>query len=62
MKTAALKTAGTIFGLVSILHWVRYFRDDEVIISGCTVPVYLSLIFGIIILILSIWMFVVAKD
>ncbi len=62
MKIVALKTAGTIFGVVSIFHWLRYFREDEVIVGGYTVPVYLSLVLGITILILSIWMFAAARD
>ena len=62
MKKAALNTAGTIFALVSIAHWVRYFRDDELVIGGYTVPVGLSLLAGAIILALSVWMFVAARD
>ncbi len=50
MKNAALYTAGTIFGLVSLAHLVRYFRADEVLIGGYSIPVLWSLILGVIIL------------
>ena len=62
VKNVALKTAGTIFGLVSVAHWVRYFREAEAIVGGYTVPVSLSLALGIIVLMLSIWMFAAARD
>ncbi len=62
MKKVALKSAGTIFGLVSIAHWVRYFRDYELVIGGYTVPVGLSLLAGAIIFALAVWMFVAARD
>lgn len=62
MKKVALNAAGTIFAIVSITHWVRYFREDEVIVSGYTVPLDLSLVLGALTLILAIWMFVAARD
>ena len=43
MKNAALYTAGTIFGMVSLAHRVRYFRAAEVLIGGYSLPVPWSL-------------------
>ena len=62
MKNIALKTAGIIFGIVSITHWARYFREVEIIVNGYTVHVFFSLIVGGVILALSVWMFVASRD
>ena len=62
MKNAALYTAGTIFGMVSLAHLVRYFRADEVLISGYSIPVPWSLILGLVILGLAGWMVAAARQ
>ena len=61
MKNAALYTAGTIFGMVSLAHLVRYFRADEVLIVGYSIPVPWSLILGLVILGLAGWMVAAAR-
>ena len=48
IKNAALYTAGTIFGMVSLAHLVRYFRADEVLNGGYSIPVPWSLILGLV--------------
>ena len=62
MKNLALYTAGTIFGLVSLAHLVRYFRADEVLIGGYSIPVLWSLILGVVILGLAAWMIAAARQ
>ncbi len=44
MPKAALYTAGTVFAVVSALHWVRYFLSSEITIAGTAFPVSGSLI------------------
>lgn len=61
MKKAPLITAGCIFTVVSVAHWVRYFQADEAIIAGYVVPVWWSLILGVGILALAVWMFLAAR-
>ncbi len=43
MPKAALYTAGTVFAVVSALHWVRYVLGSEVTIAGTAFPVPNSL-------------------
>ena len=62
MKNAALYIAGTIFGMVSLAHLVRYFRADEVLIGGYSIPVPWSLILGLVILGLAGWMVAAARQ
>lgn len=62
MKNTALYTAGTVFGLVSLAHLVRYFRADEVLIGGFSIPAVWSLILGVIILALAGWMVAAARE
>ena len=61
MKKAPLITAGYVFTVVSAAHWVRYFQADEAIIAGYVVPVWWSLILGVGILALAVWMFLAAR-
>jgi hypothetical protein len=57
MKDVALKFAGTIFLLVSIMHLLRFILRAEVVVAGFTVPLVSSLLGFIFALSLSIWMF-----
>jgi hypothetical protein len=56
MPKAALYTAGTVFAVVSALHWVRYFLETEIIIGGTVFPISGSLILGIVAAGLAAWM------
>jgi hypothetical protein len=56
MPKAALYTAGTVFAVVSALHWVRYVLGSEVTIAGTAFPVFGSLIGGIAAAVLAAWM------
>ena len=60
-KRIALQSAGTIFGLGSLAHLVRWLRADEIIVEGFTVPVGWSLIVALALLLLSAWMFWATK-
>jgi hypothetical protein len=61
MKNSALYTAAAVFGLVSLAHFVRFFCADEILISGYPIPVFWSLIAGIVVLALAGWMFAAAR-
>ena len=56
MPKAALYTAGVIFALVSVLHWLRYAQGSEVTIAGTAFPLSGSLIGGIVAAALAAWM------
>ncbi len=56
MAIQTLYTAATVFGLVSLLHWVRYFLRTEITVGSAAIPVSASLIFGIIAAGLAVWM------
>ncbi len=57
MPKSALCTAAAIFGLVSLLHWVRYFLGTELTIGSTVFPVTGSLILGVVAAVLAAWMF-----
>jgi len=57
MKNTALKVAGVIFLLVSIIHFLRVILKIEVIIAGYTLPIWFSILGFIFPLLLSLWMF-----
>ncbi len=60
MKTAALILAGIIFGIVSILQFVRFSKAWSIVIAQFTVPVQWSLYAGIFAGIVALLMFIAA--
>ena len=48
--------------MVSLAHLVRYFRADEVLIGGYSIPVPWSLILVLVILGLAGWMVAAARQ
>ena len=61
MKNAALYTSGVIFALVSLAHWVRFFQAAPVLIGDFQIPVFWSLVGGLITLGLAVWTIVAAR-
>jgi hypothetical protein len=57
MKGTALKVAGVIFLLVSVMHLLRVILKFEVIMAGFTLPIWFSIFGFIFSLLLSLWMF-----
>jgi hypothetical protein len=53
----ALKVAGIIFLLMSIMHLLRLLLKIEVTMAGFTVPLWFSVFGFLIALLLSLWMF-----
>ena len=58
----ALKAAGTVFLLVSVMHLLRVLLKFELIVAGYSVPVWLNLVGFVLSLLLSLWMFKSAKE
>lgn len=61
-KNTALLTAGFIFSLVALIHFLRLILGKEIIILGYLLPPSVSLIGFIVSLLLAIWMFRARKS
>ncbi len=60
-EKTALKTAGTLFLLITIGHFLRVMLSWDVIIGGFIVPMWFSVVAVFITLVLSLWMFKSAR-
>ena len=61
MQKTALITSGIVFGLLSISHAIRWLSPVEILVDGNVLSFITSLSSGIILALLSIWMFIAAK-
>ena len=61
MQKTALITSGVVFSLLAVSHAVRWLSPVEILIDGNVLPFVVSLSSGIILALLSIWMFVAVK-
>ena len=61
MQKMALVTAGIIFTLVAISHFIRWLYAVEVLVDGKTLPVVASIFACVFLALLAIWMFIAAK-
>ena len=61
MQKTALITSGSVFALLTISHAVRWLSPVEILINGNVLPFIVSLFSGIILALLSIWMFIAVK-
>ena len=61
MQKTALITAGAVFALLAVSHVVRWLSPVEILIGGNVLPLIISLSSGIILALLSIWMFIAVK-
>ena len=61
MQKTALITSGVVFALLAISHAVRWLSPVEILINGNVLSFIVSLFSGIILALLSIWMFIAAK-
>jgi hypothetical protein len=52
----ALRIASAIFALFALAHLWRFITKTEVVVSGRTLPMWPSVLFAIIALGLSLWM------
>lgn len=60
MSKAPLYVAGTIFGLVSVLHLYRLYSHFNLVIGSTTVPYSVNIVGAILFGVLSLWMFCAA--
>ena len=61
MQKTALITSGIVFGLLAISHAIRWLSPVEILVNGNVLSFITSLSSGIILALLSIWMFIAAK-
>ena len=61
MQKPALYTAAVIFAIVGIAHFVRYFLRLEFILGATAIPLLVSLIAGIVLAVLTVWMILAAR-
>lgn len=57
MHKAPLYVAGTIFGLVALLHLYRFFSHFTLIVGSTSVPLWANIAGAVIFAALSYWMF-----
>ena len=62
MQKTALTTSGIVFGLLAVSHLIRWLFPVEILIDGDILPFITSLSSGIILALLSIWMFIAARN
>lgn len=60
-RTFGLRLAGTIFGLVAILHLLRVVTNIPVIIGDWLMPVWVNLLELIVTAAFSFWLFLVSS-
>jgi len=61
MQKTALITSGIVFGLLAVSLAIRWLSPVEILVDGNVLPFITSLSSGVILALLSIWMFIVAK-
>ncbi len=57
-KDSALLVSGLVFGLVAIIHLLRFLFKTEIIIGGYALSMEVSLVAFVVAGALSIWMFI----
>ena len=62
MPKPALYTASTIFAIVGIAHFVRYFLGVKFVVGATAIPLSVSLIAGIVLAVLTVWMVLAARS
>ena len=61
MQKTALITSGVVFALLATSHAVKWLSPVEIMINGNVLPFIITLSSGIILALLSTWMFIAAK-
>ena len=61
MQKISLITSGVVFGLLAISHLIRWLYPVEILINGDSVAFIVSLSSGVILALLSIWMFIAVR-
>ncbi len=61
MQKTALITFGIVFSFLSISYAIRWLSPVKIIVDGNVLPFITSLSSGIILALLSIWIYIAAK-
>ena len=61
MQKISLITSGVVFALLAISHLIRWLYPVEILINGDSVSFIVSLSSGVILALLSIWMFIAVR-
>ncbi|MBI2546754.1 hypothetical protein HYV81_06265 [Candidatus Woesearchaeota archaeon] len=61
-KDVGLKVAGSLFGLIALIHLIRLFVRFDARIAGWHVPLWASSAFLVAAGALSLWFFLLARD
>jgi hypothetical protein len=60
--TIGLRTAGTVFAIVCVVHLLRVVTGVEVLVAGHQLPVWVNAVAGVITGGLSVWMWKLSAD
>lgn len=60
MSKAPLYVSGTIFALIALVHFYRFFSHFNLVVGNTPVPYYVNIIGAIVFGALSLWMFMSA--
>ena len=61
MQKISLITSGVVFALLAISHLIRWLYPVEIMVNGDSVSFIVSLSSGVILALLSIWMFIAVR-
>ena len=61
MQKISLITSGVVFALLAISHLIRWLCPVEILVNGDNVSFVVSLSSGVILALLSIWMFIAVR-
>ena len=61
MQKISLITSGVVFALLATSHLIRWLYPVEIMVNGDSVSFIVSLSSGVILALLSIWMFIAVR-
>jgi hypothetical protein len=61
MQKISLITSGVVFALLAISHLIRLLYPVEILVNGDRVSFIVSLASGVILALLSVWMFIAVR-
>ena len=61
MQKISLITSGVAFALLAISHLIRWLYPVEILVNGNSVSYIVSLSSGVILALLSVWMFIAVR-
>ena len=61
MQKISLITSGVVFALLAVSHLIRWLSPVEILINGDSISFVVSFSSGLILALLSIWMFIAVR-